>query len=247
VDWNIVKRNPNTNDSAWSNFSFNDNFADANGDLVDVSVGLTLLMPLLSYQYDGRCGGLTATAAEAAQADTAALRKFLQAGAPPRLEILRRFEIRRGFTLSTLRPASAAIPMEPAAVRSMVERAGTERLLLTVGDIRQPMENSFFVRVFINLPTADPRTPTEDPHFAGSFAFFDDPKAMRDEQESGGAFIVDVSETIRRLSRAGEVRDEAPVQVRFVAVPIREGVQAADDTFGAGRLELALARVLEKK
>jgi tyrosinase len=246
VDWNIVRHNANTNDSGWANFAFNGNFANQDGNPIDVTVGVTLLMPLLAYQYDGLCGGATPAAAIAAQADTAALRKFLRAGAPPRVEVLRRFEARHGFTLTTEAPASTPIPLDPDAVKTVVERAGVDRLLLTIADLRQPQQNSFFVRVFVNHPNAEPGTPIDDPHYAGSFAFFHDAKAMANEPEGGGAFIVDVSETVRRLSQAGQLRPGIPVEIRLVAVPIREGVRVATDSFGAGRLDLALARVREK-
>jgi tyrosinase len=245
VDWNVVKGNANTNDNTWRNYNFTSNFADENGSPVDITVLATLLMPILSYQFDGNCGGGT-PGAGTAQADTsAAMKRFLQSGAPPRVEILRRFELQRAFEVSTETPASAAIPIEAGAVKSVVERPETERLLLTIGDLRQPRENSFFVRVFVNLPDASPTTPIEDPHYAGSFAFFNDPKAMPEHPEGGGAVIVDLSETVRRLSRGNELRGTA-VSLKLVAVPIRPDVRTRE-SFGARRLELALARVREKQ
>lgn len=244
VHWNLTLQNANTNDSTWSQYTFNQNFCDEDGNPVDIQVGTTLLFPLLSYQYDGLCGGGKA-GAPAAQADSA-LKHFLKTGAPPRVEILRRFEVRRAFEISTETPVTTPIPIEPDAIKSVVERPETERLLLTIGELKQPQQNSFFVRVFVNLPEAGPATPIEDPHYAGSFAFFNDPKAMEKHPGGGGAVIVDVSETVRRLSQAGQLRPGQPVQVRLVAVPIHEGVRTRE-TFGAGRLELDLARVRPKQ
>jgi len=245
VHWNLTLQNANTNDSTWSQYTFTGNFCDRDGNLEDIQVGTTLLFPLLSYQYDGLCGGGSPGAAPA-QADTA-LRRFLQTGAPPRLEILRRFEVRRAFEVSTEAPVTTPIPVEADAIRSVVERPETERLLLTIAELRQPQQNSFFVRVFINQPDASPTTPIEDPHYAGSFAFFNDPKAMEGHPPGGGgAVIVDVSETVRRLSQAGQLRPGQPVQVRLVAVPIHAD-RRTRETFGAGRLELALGRVRPKQ
>jgi tyrosinase len=244
VDWNINRHNANTNIPAWSNLTFTANFADRDGNPVDIQVGTTLLMPLLSYQYDGLCGGTAApAAARAAQADSAALRRFLQTGGPPRVEILRRFEVRRGFQLTTEAPVTSEIPVEPDAIRAVLDRAGASRLLFTVDELRQPQQNTFFVRVFVNLPDAGPATPIEDPHYAGSFAFFNDPKARMDEH-GGGAVIVDLTDTIRKLNEAGALR-QGSVGIRLVGVPIHPELKTTE-SFGAGRVELALARVKPK-
>jgi tyrosinase len=52
MEWNILKDHPNTNDSAWTNTSFVNEFCDGHGTPVTVSVLATILMPLLSYQFD---------------------------------------------------------------------------------------------------------------------------------------------------------------------------------------------------
>jgi tyrosinase len=51
VEWNILKGNNNTNDSAWWSTEFTE-FVDGQGNPVTVSVLGTVLMPLLNYQYD---------------------------------------------------------------------------------------------------------------------------------------------------------------------------------------------------
>jgi tyrosinase len=94
----------------------------------------------------------------------------------------------------------------------------------------------------VNLPGATPQTPTEDPHYAGSFAFFTDP---RHAMPSGaGAFTVDLTETIRRLGPTGLT--DAVVSVQLVAVPMREGA-APTDSFSVRRMSLELAHVREKE
>ena len=57
VDWNLNKGNANTNDPAWSNFTFND-FVDADGNPVPIQVATTLLFPLLSYQFEPCAPGM---------------------------------------------------------------------------------------------------------------------------------------------------------------------------------------------
>jgi tyrosinase len=87
-----------------------------------------------------------------------------------------------------------------------------------VGAVKPPVQSDVFVRVFVNMPDATPDTPIEDPHYAGSFAFFES-----DHDEKHGSeqrqFIVDLTETVRRLRPKGAFRDSSQVDVQLVAVP----------------------------
>jgi tyrosinase len=239
VEWNIVRKNHNTNDPAWSGFTFSQNFFDTAGTPVDISVGVTLLMPVFTYQFDGACGGMGGDERmRQALADTAALRTFLNSGGPPRVETGRRFPVQQALQLTTRAPVSSSIPIDAEAVAA-VTRAGTpERLLLRVENVVPPRTESFFVRVFLNLPNAGPETPTEDPHYAGSFAFFTDSA----HAEAGtGAYIVDMSEALRRLAPSQQAQ---AVEVRMVAVPFRPA-PAVTDSLTIRGLGLELARVRE--
>jgi tyrosinase len=51
VEWNILRNNSNTNDTAWTNTEFTD-FVDRKGNPVTISVLTTILLPYLSYRYD---------------------------------------------------------------------------------------------------------------------------------------------------------------------------------------------------
>jgi hypothetical protein len=51
VEWNILRNNSNTNDTAWTNTEFTD-FVDRKGNPVRISVLTTILLPYLSYRYD---------------------------------------------------------------------------------------------------------------------------------------------------------------------------------------------------
>ena len=55
--WNIELGNDNTNDAGWAGTSWN-HFVDQNGDPVNVTAGLTTIMPLLSYQYESSAVGI---------------------------------------------------------------------------------------------------------------------------------------------------------------------------------------------
>lgn len=51
VEWNILRGNPNTNDSDWTCRSFDD-FVNGDGNAESISVPVLLLLPLLSYRFD---------------------------------------------------------------------------------------------------------------------------------------------------------------------------------------------------
>jgi tyrosinase len=245
VDWNIIRGNANTNDTGWSSFQFNGNFFDRTGASSDVSVAVTLLMPLLSYRFDGVCGGAGGAAAMSrAVADTAALRALLTHRAPPRLEVRQHFPFARAVQLSVRAPALDRIALPEEAIASVIQRSGAERLLLRVEAITPPRTESFFVRVFVNLPGATPQTPVEDLHYAGSFAFFTDPRHSVNASSGAGAFTVDLTNALRRLNATGRL--SPAVSIQLVAVPI-QAERAVTDTFSAQRMSLELAHVGEKQ
>jgi tyrosinase len=242
VEWNIVRGNANPSDAQWTQFVFPGNFCDRMGTQVDISVATTALLPILSYQFDGACGGAGGEARMAAATrDTSSLREFLRHGGPPRVQIKQRFPIERGLQLSTRAPVSVAIPLERAAVAAVVERGGTDRMLLRINGVNHPKSESFFVRVFVNLPTASTETSITDAHYAGSFAFFSD---TRHTPDNAAGFVVDLSDTLRRLQRAERLGANA--QLQFVAVPVHAGAAAVPDSFAATSLSLELAQVMDK-
>jgi tyrosinase len=51
VEWNITRGNPNTDNSSWYNFPLVD-FVDENNTPVNIPIVDTMLMPILSYQYE---------------------------------------------------------------------------------------------------------------------------------------------------------------------------------------------------
>jgi hypothetical protein len=91
-----------------------------------------------------------------------------------------------------------------------------------------PSTNDFFLRVFINLPDADARTPTDDPHFAGSFAFFGTHGQGHGRHAAKTEFLVYVTDTLRRLRAIGALRDGEPISVQLVAVPVAGQFARAD-------------------
>jgi tyrosinase len=169
VEWNVNRGNANTNDSAWSNMTFTDDFVDGDGNPAPIQVSTTLLFPLLTYQFEP-CApdkGL-----KHAALDKATLEKLLREGGPHKLEFKKRFELRQPLTTTLLQAAPSRIKVEPEAFRTVMDVSGRDRAILTIDEVEPPEKQDVFVRVFINKPDATKDTPIEDPHYAGSFAFF---------------------------------------------------------------------------
>ena len=149
----------------------------------------------------------------------------IRKGAPVRFDIRRRVPIAANVTLRLDRPVSRQARLTTADLAALLESdARRERVFLNVDYAQQPQANDFFVRVFINLPDANAQTPTSDIHYAGSYAFFG-PQATSDDSGDHPShhhktdFIIDVTQTLKRLHRNGVVRTDQPLAVQIVAVP----------------------------
>lgn len=241
--WNIDLNNANTNDPAWANFAIND-FVDENGNPVSVQAGVTVLYPILSYQFEP-CT-LAGTQAGQRKLTGKQLEAFLRAGAPSKLEVGPRWELRQSITAEVGKVSTITLSVEPPTIASALQEGPHTRIVLTVGDVQMPPQRDFFVRVFLNKPDASGQTSIDDPHFAGSFAFFFDESAMKGGAMAPGSpalpltgFLVDVKPTLQKLSQAGSLASQ--VQVSLVPTPY-ERREAVGGQVKLGRLELAVAR-----
>jgi hypothetical protein len=85
-----------------------------------------------------------------------------------------RFEIKKRIRIAANRDQHCATFLQgDQGVRrelsALVETdTAKERVFATIDYVQLPSTNDFFVRVFVNLPSADAQTPTEDPHYAGA-------------------------------------------------------------------------------
>jgi tyrosinase len=236
VNWNVDRRNPNTNSPDWINFDFNGNFVDETGVAAEINVLGTLLMPLLSYRYEESAKGSSGSG-DAPEISEEALETFLETGADVQVEFLTQSELSQGATVQLNRPLAETLAIDPSAVSSIQEDGEDLRLLLTVGDVDMPGGGDFFVRVFVNKPDATANTSIEDPHYAGSFAFFMDPQHAHQGERPD--FIVDLTKTVRRLG--GDMdRENVDIQLVPVALPGRE---PAVQSFGLESLQINLGRV----
>src|SRR5207244_11834234 len=121
-----------------------------------------------------------------------------------------------------------------------------ERSFASVAFATLPPANDFFVRVFLNLPNANAETSTDDPHYAGSFAFFGTDGAHHAEHQGGRQFLVNVTPALKRLSSRGELRDDTLLSVQLVAVPMDREFVRPDTKLQLDKVELLVTPVIRK-
>jgi tyrosinase len=220
--WNIELENDNTNDSGWNNTSW-DHFVSGKGDPVSVTAGATTLMPLLSYQYESSAVGGFAAARELSARSAQELQKIetrVRQGAPVTFEVRKRVPIVKGTRLAVARPFSAQTQVAATDFAALIEADGrTEQVFASINTAKAPPVNDFFIRVFVNLPGANAQTPTDDVHYAGSFAFFGTDDHGHSHHGGKTDFLVNVTSTLRSLKRAGQLRTGEPLSVQLVTVP----------------------------
>jgi len=236
VDWNFNRQNQNPNDPAWYNLHFTD-FVDENNNSVDVSAAITQLFPIFSYQYEpSQIGTSIAQLQVRTQAEADALKAFVQRGGNAEIPIQARFRFAQPTAVTVGRAAPVQLKVERGVLERALAAAGTGRVLLTLQQVEPPAAADFFVRVFVNAPgpvSAD--TPISDPHYAGSFAFFLDATAHQALAMGRPGFVVDVSETLRRIGPSDKLT------LQFVAVPYPGRVVQAR-SFSITGLELAVTQ-----
>jgi tyrosinase len=215
-EWNVNRGNANTNEQPWWDMHFTE-FVDQDGNAVDITAGLTVLFPVFNYQFEP-CGPMRI---ETRFRDRAALEAFLRAGAPVRLELGERLELQRAIAAEVGQPVQTAAKLSRQQLASALEPDSSRALLLTIDGVEMPQRTDYFVRVFLDKPDAGPGTPITDPHYAGSFGFFNDPlmaKMPGMPSDARVGFLVDLTPTVRRLNQAGSLGAETG-NVTLVPVP----------------------------
>ena len=244
TEWNINRNNPNTNDPNWGNLHFTE-FVDENGGATDVTVAVTVLFPIFSYQFEP-CSPMQGGAGAGAKKkfDAKAIEQFLRAGAPVKFEIARRIELQSAIATEVGRPVVSAAKVEAGVFRGALEAGGKNAVLLSVDGAEVPDQADYYVRVFLGKPDATAETPINDPHFAGSFGFFQDAKAMPNmPMHEKLGYRIDVTPTLRQLSQAGSL-SASQVDLSLVTVPY-EGreAKAVGQRLSIEKLALSIAQV----
>lgn len=242
--WNIDLENDNTNDPAWMDTSW-DHFVDGNGDPVSITAGLTTIMPLLSYQYESSAIGSSPARAARSAAELKSIEKRLREGADVRFDIKKRVRIADRARIGIDRAFSTTTSVSAGDFSALVEAdVANDRIFASIDYAKLPSTNDFFVRVFINLPDASTKTSTEDPHYAGSFAFFGTHAEDGGEHRHKTDFLVNVTDTIQALKRRGELQMDKPISVQLVAVPVTEELMKRDAELVLDRIDLIVSPIL---
>lgn len=210
--WNADLGNPNTNDPVWTNFNFVDNFFDRDGVPASMTSISTVILPITEYRYEPcHVGATAADMGQRDREDLARLRSFLEEGAevPTGLEAVA--ELARGDA------AFDTMVLPQTAIRGALEgRAPHVVVEIDVDD--PPSDEIYYLRLFVDLPDASPRTPITDPHYAGALGFFEDPQAHAGHDGPAQTrFRIDIGPTLKRLSELGQLPDRVTLQL--VATP----------------------------
>ena len=248
--WNIELGNDNTNDPAWANTP-NQHFVDANGTVAEMTAGITTILPLLTYQYESSAiGSSPATLTIVRKREFQQLEKRVREGANIRFDVRQRVRIAEKAAVSIARPITRETKLSAADYAAIINgNAAAQRVFLTIGFARLPATSDYAVRVFINLPGADRSTTTDDPHYAGSFAFFgtaapESTPAATGDHVHQPRFLVNITETLQRLLRRQELRETDPFTVQLVAVPFGDNFEAAETQLQLEEIDLITTPVL---
>jgi len=244
--WNLELENDNTNDSTWIGTDHS-HFVDADGDPASATAGVTTLMPLLSYRYESSAIGSAPAQAEFAttKSQYRKLENRVRKGADVRFDIKRRVRLAERTAVSIARPLSVDTRSSAAEVASIVDTdVSREVVFASIEYAQLPATSDFSVRVFVNLPNADANTPSEDPHYAGSFAFFGtEPSTPGAEHRQQPRFLVNLTPTLQRLRRRQELTATGAVSVQLVPTPFAGGFEKADTELVLNGLDIIVTPV----
>jgi tyrosinase len=246
--WNIELENNNTNDPGWINTSW-DHFVDSNGNPAIVTAGLTILMPLLSYQYESSAIGTSPARLRMmlAKADFKKLERRIRKGADVRFDVKHRIAVANKATIRLDKPFSTRTSLAARDFSALIASdTARERIFASVAFPKLPPANDFFVRTFLNLPSASAETPTTDPHYAGSFAFFGTDSEHHAEHQDARRFLVNVSPTLKRLRARSELAEGSPISMQLVAVPIAREFVRPGTELEVDNLELLVTPIIAK-
>jgi tyrosinase len=125
-----------------------------------------------------------------------------------------------------------------------------ERLFASVEFAKLPASSDFTVRVFVNMPNANSSTPTTDPHYAGSFAFFGTEPNVPTEtmtdphQHPKPKFLVNITNALQKLKKNQELKDGTPISIQLVAVPFAGKFEKEDTQLVLEKIEIIVTPVI---
>ena len=246
--WNIELEMNNTNDGTWIGHA-NSHFVDADGNPAEQTAGITTIEPLLSYRYESSAIG--SAPAEAELTTKSAFQKVEQrvrAGANIRFEVKQRVRLADKAAVSIAKPFSKETKLSPQDFAAVINSdTARERIFASIEFARVPPQSDFAVRVFVNLPNANKDTRTEDPHFAGSFAFFgthSEGAATAGGHQHQPKFLVNLTNTIQRLRSSGQLNEGTPISLQLVPTPFAGKFEREDTQLELNGIEIITTPVI---
>lgn len=145
-----------------------------------------------------------------------------------------RMDVQRGDTVTRQLAGDVAI-QEPLVIDLKLEKSYRRRLreaafderksvVVTVSGVAPGRDANVSIRLFLNLPTADLKTPPDDPHYAGSFSFFFDVSEKKPEFSQR----MELDHVIRELSERGLWNDTNEFKLTLLPAPLNEREGKAD-------------------
>jgi tyrosinase len=250
-DWNVNRNHNNPNDSDFTSREWN-HFVKEDGSPLTLNTSATLLMPLLSYQYEdsniGEPRMMMANRSLRIRKDFTAVRKRLEAGAPIKFDIKKRSEISIANVITVnkflhTKPANNAVDLANVAVNPSVQ---DDRVYLNVILEKLPKRNDFFVRVFVNMPEDRPENSMASVHYAGSFGVFGTDDGRDHGAHTGHAqptILVELTSTIRALKKAQIISNGDPIKLNLIAVPFDATLDSGEAVIQIAKMELILTPV----
>lgn len=247
--WNIELEMNNTNDGTWIGHA-NSHFVDADGNPAEQTAGITTIEPLLSYRYESSAIGSAPAEAElTTKADFEKVEQRVRAGANIRFEVKQRVRLADKAAVTIARPFSKETKLAPQDFAAVINSdTARERVFASIDFARVPPQSDFAVRVFVNLPNANKDTRTEDPHFAGAFAFFGTHSEGAATTPGGHQhqpkFLVNLTNTIQRLRSSGQLNEGTPISLQLVPTPFAGKFEREDTQLELNGIEIITTPVI---
>jgi tyrosinase len=245
-EWNILRNHNNTNDPFWLNFDYSGMFVDGQGNPVSMTTQQTLLLPLVSYKYNAGIDCMPLGDNKLATSDDNDLEKLkaaVQKGAPVVMNVKQRFVMNEAVAAAA--QGTSSMNISTGQFEKAINNDKSERVIMELNNVLEPVETNAFLRVFINNTDANAETSTEDVSYAGSFAFFRHSIEAPAEKVN---FTVDITDTLRKLKKNDKMSADGNITVTFVAIPFNENENTvANITVGSIQINIADVTVNEMK
>jgi len=129
-----------------------------------------------------------------------------------------------------LAKALSTIPSRPADIQEAYAD-------LIIEGVPQPKEKNSRLRVFLNCKNLTVDTPIDDPSYVGTVGFFN--HGAGHDHNTKVNFVLEISQTIVKLSELGLYQAAAPLEVALIAVnPTLKGKDAQNEVLRPERVRI---------